>query len=411
MATNMKKITTILFLVLFSAYILSAQENVKYRRSSLYSVLVSHSDERFSRQIEDAFLEIPIPDKFDNHDLSVKVICVGKKQKVSQKAIAEFLENNRIAHRLVAKWFNRNSQTGECDMNLVGRRGLWNASVQDINLVKNTTAGLRRLEDAGEDLLNNTFVLVNDIHYFDKSKVSKGFSIAAEILISVAGSVIGANTSDLSSMVGDLIKNIKGFSVTATSYLYRLEWSPDVAGEFYVSQYIARGSSDEAKKRNFDVSKNYRLVYIGSQSVKSGDISMKGLDDYDLGGMVKKVCTRTIDKAIVALQKNHDEFKVKTPAVTVDGKKLTAYVGEKEGVSTSALYEILLPVEDSDGMLSYRRVGTAKAVKGKIWDNRYMAEYETENSGSKLGFTEFDIVSGSNIEPGMLLKEVRAGGR
>lgn len=402
----MKKIITIILFLLSATAMLQAQNETKYRRSSLYSVLVSHNEERFGKQIEDAFLEIPIPDKFDNHDLSVKVVSVSKKQKASEDEISSFLQQNGIAKRLVSKWFNRDKNTGECDVDMIIDRGLWNASVTDVLDVKSTELGTRQLADAGEELLNNTFVLVNDIHYFDKSKVSKGFSIFAQVLISAAGSVVGVNASDIASAVGDLIKSIKGFSVTATSYLYRLEWNDDIAGEFYSSQYVPRGSTDDVKKRNFEKSGNYRLVFVGSQTVKSGDVTMKGLDDYDLGGMVKKVCTRTIDKAIVALQKKHDEFKVKTAVISVDGKTLSAYIGEKEGVQENALYEILLPSVDASGRTIYKRVGTAKPVKGRIWDNRYMAEFEVGKNANTLKCTDFTIVSGTGIAPGMLLKEV-----
>ena len=57
-----------------------AQEPVSdYRRSSIYSVLVNHTDQQFANEIKEAFLQIPVPDKFNDHNLSVKVLTMDKK--------------------------------------------------------------------------------------------------------------------------------------------------------------------------------------------------------------------------------------------------------------------------------------------------------------------------------------------
>lgn len=378
----------------------------QYRRSSLYSILVSHTEENFGKQIETAFLSIPIPDKFDNHDLSIKVIAADKKQ-VKESDISSFLKNNKVASRVVGKWFNRNPETGECDMALISQRGLYNASYSDIELAKNNIRGLSLLEDAGEELLSNTFVLVNEIHYFDKQKVTKGLSIFTDLAVTIAGTMIGVDTSDIGELMGNLVEKIKGFNVTVTSYLYRLDWNTDIAEEFYNTQYVAHGENNQRKRDAFAASDNYKLVYIGSQTVKSGEVTMKGLDTYDLGGMVLKVCTRSIDKSITALQKKYEEFRVKTPIFQVDKSMVSAKIGKKEGITESCVYEVLEIVEGKDGRTSYKRVGTVKPIKGRIWDNRYMAEFEDENRNSTLTATEFEIVSGSNFYPGMLLREIK----
>ena len=54
----------------------------------------------------------------------------------------------------------------------------------------------------------------------------------------------------------------------------------------------------------------------------------------------------------------------------------------------------------------YKRKGTIKPVKGKIWDNRFMAKEEgAENSD--LGFTTFTKVSGGDFYPGLLVRELK----
>lgn len=44
-------------------------EYEKYHRSSLYSILLKHPEKEFCGEMIEAFKSIPIPDKYNNHDL------------------------------------------------------------------------------------------------------------------------------------------------------------------------------------------------------------------------------------------------------------------------------------------------------------------------------------------------------
>lgn len=66
----MKKI--ILTLMMCTAVMVSYaqtdhEDMMNYRRSSLYSLMVNHTDQQFANEIKEAFLQIPVPDKFNNH--------------------------------------------------------------------------------------------------------------------------------------------------------------------------------------------------------------------------------------------------------------------------------------------------------------------------------------------------------
>ena len=81
-------------------------ETMNYRRSSLYSLMVNHTDQQFANEIKEAFLQIPTPDKFNNHDLSVKVLNLntkleGAKSDKENMVITDFLNNNKVASRMV----------------------------------------------------------------------------------------------------------------------------------------------------------------------------------------------------------------------------------------------------------------------------------------------------------------------
>ena len=143
-------ILTIVVLGIFRiGFTQTSPDSEKYRRSSLYSILISHPSTKFNDEIVDVFFKIPIPDKYDNHDLSVKVITTTEKRE-SETQIAEFLSKNAIGRRMLAKWFNRDIETGDCNMALIMERGLYDATYFDVVLSKMSQRGMATLTDAGE---------------------------------------------------------------------------------------------------------------------------------------------------------------------------------------------------------------------------------------------------------------------
>ena len=384
-----------------------------YRRSSIYSIMVNHTDQKFASEIKEAFLQIPVPDKFNDHNLSVKVLNMDKKLSGagSQKenpVITEFLQNNKVASRLVARWFNRDYYTGQCDMELVKERGLYNATEFDKQLATRSARGMALLQDAGEDLIGNTFVLVNDIRYVDKNKGAKTAGSILKALGSIAAAYTGTNTKnnnnigDLTDMLGDMVETIKGFKVKINTFLYKLDWSDEQAALFYKDQYAAKPNA--TKRANFDAARgSYKLRYVGKVESSGGTTSFLGINEDEPVVMVRKACQRAIDENVVDLQRNYEEFRTKSPLVSVE--PLTAYVGMKEGVSAKSKFEVLEVIEMENGKRKYNRVGVIEPIANLIWDNRYMA-VEEGAVGATLGFTTFRKVSGKDFAKGMLIREM-----
>ena len=385
----------------------SAQQTMDYRRSSIYSILVNHTDQQFASEIKDAFLQIPVPDKFNDHNLSVKVLNMDKKLAGANRSkevpeISQFLQNNMVASRLVARWFNRDFFTGACNMELVKERGLYNASEFDKQLANRSARGMAMLQDAGEELIGNTFVLVNDIRYVYKNKGAKTASTILKILGSVAAAATGTNIDDLTDNLGDMVETIKGFSVKINSFLYKLEWSDEQAAIFYKDQYTSK--ADMSKKANFDKARgNYKLKYVGKVESRGGTTSFLGIKEEEPIVMVRKACQRAIDENVVDLQREYEEFRTKSPIVSVE--PLTAYVGMKEGVNSKSKFEVLEQVEMENGTHKYNRVGVIEPIAILIWDNRFMAKEEGA-IGADLGCTTFRVVSGKDFSKGMLIREI-----
>ena len=289
-------------------------------------------------------------------------------------------------------------------MELIKERGLYNASKFDMMLAEKSERSKALIMDAGEDLIGNTFVLVNDIRYIDKSKGSKAVGGFLKILGAVAAAYTGNdNYTDIGNGLGDIAETFKGFSVKINTFLYKLDWNDDVAMSFYKDQYSGNGNS--TKKEAFDNARgNYKLKYIGKQESSGSTTSFIGIKEDEPIVMVRKACQRALDENVANLQKNFEEFKTKTPLVTTD--PITAYIGLKEGVSEKSKYEVLEAIEDEHGKINYKRVGVIKPVPSLIWDNRYMAEEECAPN-STLGATTFKKVSGGDFYQGMLIREIK----
>ncbi len=376
----------------------------RYRRSSICSILVKHDEQKFADEIEKQFSHIPIPERFNDHNLSVRVINAGNK-KIDGTSLDAFVNNNMIASRLVAKWFDRNILTGECTLDTVKARGLYDASAFERELSLRSTRGLAMLEDAGEDLIRNTFLLLNEVNYVDKSKRSAIWATIGGIAMGALMAAGGANSSDISSTMQNtatIISSYKGFSVKIRTRLYRLVWDPEISNRFYIDCFSS--SADDNKKNAFEkMRSDFRLEYVGEVVSKGGRTSFLGIKEEEPELMVRKACARAIDENIVDLQHKFEPFRIKTPIISVE-PEIRAQIGKKEGINVSSKFEVL-EIREKDGKTEYHRVGTVKPVANKIWDNRFMADTEG-GVDSSYGATTFVKTSGGDFYPGMLLREI-----
>lgn len=402
-------------LMLLALHPLQAQQNddddLKYRRSSIYSVLINHTEQNFAKEIRAAFLQMPVPDKYNDHNLSVRVLNMSDKLKNAAKkgenpAITEFLNSNEVASRLVARWFNRDKETGLCDMNLVADRGLYNATEIDKELARQSTRGMAMLSDAGEDLIGNTFVLVNDIRYVDKEqrskKVGSFLSGLGTAVMLASGRSDDYALGQTLQIAGDLAETYKGFKVRINTFLYQLVWNDELTGEFYNTW---QGDPATASPQPFDAIRGkFSLRFVGKVESKGSTTSFLGIKEDEPIKMVRKACQRALDENVVDLQREFEAFRTKSPLIDVD--ELRAYVGLKEGVTPDSKFEVLEVIEEEDGTHRYKRVGVIKPEKDKIWDNRFMA-LEEGAPNADLGYTTFRKVSGGTFYRGMLIREIR----
>lgn len=366
--------------------------------------------------MEQVFSGFTVPDKFNDHSLGLKSIKDLSKLEDKRAPIERFLDKSQLAKRMVSKWFHRDKNTGAFSMETVAERGNYNASLMDVAFARLTVRGESLLSDAGEELIGNTFLLVNDISYIDKESNAMAaaaifgtLAAAAGTVSDIAGNNKTGSVADLTKSIADLGSNVSelvaGFTVRVTSYLYQLEWNDSVANLFYTNYYYDKDNVDVTKKTAYENDTElFKLKYIGKQTVRSDKTALRGI--HTNGELISKTMQRAIDKSIVELQRENEVFRVKVPIVEIAEDGIHVQIGLKEGVHDNSKFEVLEQMVDDNGRTVYKRVGTIKPVKGKIWDNRYMAvEEEAENA--MLKYTTFKAITGNRFYPGMLIREIR----
>ena len=399
-------------------------------------MLVYHPEDEFGPEIYKAFDSLPIPDKYDDHTIEgARVIdnstiwgvqkrdsgyfkaTYGHQLSASElqknaKFTEDLLNEAGIGKKMVAKWFGLEGESVEdatFNTRLIQTRGQYNATDVDVALALQTTRGLASLSDAGEELLHNTFVLVNDITYVTAEQEAA----AAKTAMNVIGGLLDAFTGgtsgrDLANAAGKIADSFTGFKVKTHSYLYQLEWNDSIAAIFYQFHYT--GTPNPAKVQAFlDDQTTYRLKYVAHEYEFDKKSVLKG--KYSRTELVRTICARSMDKNIVALAKQYEDFKVKTPVYSVltnERGKIEGYaakIGMKEGITESSKFQVVQRYYDPEtGKTTYKYVATVKPKKGHIWDNRYNAVLE-QADGATLPYTTFTKTAGGEILPGMLLIE------
>ncbi len=395
----------------FFAQKITEKKESKYRRSSLCTSMIVETNRKYSDVIQRVFLNSPIPDKFNDHRVTPFTIKDGIKNKLQKRSekiiiqkenIGKYLSNNDIAKQMVAKWFNR-AADGSFNMELIAHRGAYDASAMDIELAKSTKRDLTLVADAGEELIKNTFIVVNDFDYVNKEEVSKkarkGLSIINQVAL-----VTGSNINDETTILDTTLKTFgKGYVIRTTSYLYRLAWNDSIAAVFYNDYWMDKNNLDENRKKAFDNSNIFKLEFVGSE-VAWADLQSTIFTQKSEEELIAMSTVRAVDAVIAKLQRKYEVFRTKTPLYNTN--PLSARIGMKEGLEKGDRFKVLEQVMDNKGRTKYKRRGIIKVDSKHIWDNRYEAGKETNksNKASNFGFTRFK--GSGKFYSGMLIRQI-----
>ncbi len=378
--------------------------NLKYRRSSVYTLIVNDTTRAGYGHILSAFGDSKLPEKFNNHNVGEYLIEGegGSREEEAQIAnINAYLEENQVAKKMVAKWFNR-SASGGFNMDLIAQRGFYNATELDVTLAKSSQRGLALLADAGEELIKNSFVLVNDYNFTNKEEVAKKVGGAMKLGAFVAAASGNDQLADGLKTASEVVDFVgKGFVIRTRTYLYQLEWNEDVANQFYNQHWTTDDNLDGSKVNAFNASDIFKLKLVGYQTATADLQSTKATTKTD-AELIRIATVKAQDKAVAKLEKTYEQFRTKTPLYSVE--PLAAKIGLKEDIQKNDKFEVLEQVIDKDGKTEYKKIGIIVVDGSNIWDNTFGAD---EDPAAQQGVT-YTTFKGNNkgMYEGMLIRQI-----
>lgn len=455
----MKKTLLILSSFVIAASTYAQKESpVDYMRSSLYTIILDDDglmDAEKAKVIKEHFISAPIPEKYNDHNLSTKLRSFktasypvtleeisaynqdGKPKKkesafksitksVTSSATAglvdttdvsklpavfnKFFISNNVPQLMIAKWYDYSDKYNAAtksyfDMELIKTRGLYNANEFDKSIADKSARGLSLLADAGEKLINNTFVVGVRFNYVDKAEVANQLKSTVGAIAGAFGGKAGGAVTASVGAAADVAG--KGYVIKATAFLFQLDWNEEAAGTFYTKYY------NEKDLTPFFNDSIFKLKYIGSATEWS-DIQSTIFSNASELDLVNRAAVRSLDEVIAKLQKEFEVFRINTPLVTVE-PEITAYIGMKEGVKKGSKFEVLEKELDAEtGITKYKKVATIEAEKDKIWDNRFAADEEKAELAKQEGkeveqeTLKATVFKGNkkNLAPGMLIRQI-----
>jgi hypothetical protein len=436
---TIKVLVGALFITSISTFAQSDKDvkEIKYRRSSLHTMILESEEFPMKEKVLQVYNDLPFPDKYENHTIGEKSFdpkkySLTKQEKATllpQKSklggltkgltsditggivdstdaeipfvIGKYLKQNKIANKLVAKWFDRNTQ-GIMDAELISTRGLINASFLDTKKAAASSDGVALIKTAGFELIDNTFVVINKLKFVANEPVAR--SIRDVVIGSASSITVEFLRTKAIQQAEKLYERTKeGYSVWTTSYLFKLKWDDTTSATFYEELYVDESTENPAVKiKNFDTSDLFTLDYLGSESSSTlVTFSLKEKRSEDQ--IIDLSVTRNIDNVYAKLQKEYDVFKVKTPLYT--GNPITAKIGLKEGLEPGDKFEVLeVNLDEKTGRSVYKKVGSIKVNKKMIWDNRYNVTGEAPVD-TAIEVTTFD--GGDKLYSGMLIRQIK----
>lgn len=404
-----------------------AVENVDYNRSSLHIMMIEDNAMPKQGLIIETFNEMPFPDKYDNHllkDRSYNIIGIqvenpkdnkdifstGRLKNIDQK-IDKYFTDNRIGNQMIAKWVNRQDD-GTMNQYEIQKRGLNDAKADEIETAAMLEAGYASLENAGMDLISNTFLVINYFAFIDNEKVAR--PIAEATYAAAKASIEKGDMPEMGKKIAlkaaeavleKALEKAQGYSVWTTAYLYQLDWNDSISRVFGSKYWINERTPPEVRQERNKLFKetNFEMKFVGRE--KASILITQFKTERSESEQIKEATIRSVNKVYVKLQKNYDIFKTKTQFFEVDkkGKICTAKIGMKEGLEGGEKFDVLEPAFSNSGRQKWKKKGTIKVDKKSIWDNRYYmtkpAELDEESAivatnfkGCKKGWGELPLL-------------------
>ena len=372
----------------------SNEPSTDYDRISITYMLLDFGTGNYYSMMKQAYQQVKVLDKYDDNSIQPPMLPSPVKKEetansfysnqqtpdnVSNK-LKDALATNHSANAVIAKWFSR-KEDGSFGVELLQQRGLYNATDADVVAANASKLGIAKLMDAGEQLLNNSYIIV--------------FNVSDLIDMEEAYNRLQKNSKTPVSR----IKN--GFKATISAYVYKIDFNDTINAIFWTDLWANAGDPDLAqRKAKFDTY-SFPVTYYtrtstqveASQFNPGQTLAPKVQATADQ--MMLKLLQNGIGNNLASIENNVEAFRVK--ASIFKTHPIIAKIGKKEGLKTDQRYFVYEMEQDNNGKITAQKKGVIRATK-HITDNRSV-------SIGKTGTSRFYQVAGRRLDEGMLLQQ------
>jgi hypothetical protein len=377
----------------YTVLIAQVQENNKivsseYDRFAFTYLLNDFRPDNYNEMKSKYFSGIKVPDKYFNNQLispnlsklgSLNMLKSGLSMEMQ---LHQAMEQNKVANQVIAKWFNQQSD-GSFNMDLISERGKYNASMEDIKTALMSERGLAIISDAGEKLINKSYILVFDI---------KNIKTMDEIAAEKKKKPGDTENNYLGNTSNEAKQN--GYRAKVVAYLYKITFNDSVAAIFYNDMWIHPDQADHLNRVSAFDQFNFPVQFVTSfdTDIKSAQIN----PGYNGAPTVQKSKEQLFKELVLEGVENIqdqieklDQFAVK--ANIVNTKPIQSRIGRKEGLYVDQRYFVYQNRGDrkTGEIKKSKRMAVIRAKN--VVDNRKLASDVPEPS-------EFYQVAGRKIE-------------
>ncbi len=377
----MKQLILLFALFTISTHLTASTDEDRYNRAGISIMHIAYKDS-YEIKLSNSINNNKYNARYDINNIPTKSIDfnLSRENKVAEKVagktvyknaprnlsneITSYLNDNNIGLQIISTIFNRQNN-GVMDLNLLYKRGEYNATDKDYLLSLSTKRGVDALKETGEALINNSYIVIFDIHNYEEtfSSDKKEFVCSSNLI----------------------------------TYLYKVNWSEELLNQIWDcwidentpnSEYDARIEAFNKIKVPINLIASYNTTPSGSVDIQESNYKEKAYNKF----MFNSVIAGSFNQ----IEYRNEDLSIKTTIYST--KPIRAKIGTKEGLSTDHGFKVYENVLLSDNKtIKRKRVGIIKATN-KIADNSFVTKGNTESS-------QFYQIAGKKVEAGQTLLE------
>lgn len=350
-----------------------------YDRNAMTLLLFDYSSSQYSRLVRDAFKEAKIPVKFDEHNLQYMNLSErtqGSSNLTSGSTLTNvqnIIKSSHIPNDIIAKWYSRDEE-GKFGMSLIAKRGLYNATDQEYAEAMKGMRKNAQLEDAGEKLVNKSYIMVMD--YYNLKTMKEIYDAQDEQRRKQA--------KKDKTKFEPVERKKNGFVGDARAYLFKIDFNDSIAAIFYRQLWIDERDSEAnitQKKKKFE-EMDFPVKLVSSHST-----SVEGTQ-YNPGQFMAPVVQKTREQLMAELindgingnifwfEKQVADWRVRT--MVHDVHPISAKIGRKENLKVDQRFFVYENRLTHNNKEIAKRVGVIRAKY--VADNRNVTHGNTKPS-------------------------------